>query len=80
MLARVTPLSEIPWHVHLADSEIAYVVRGMGVLYSALNEAHEALSETPLSAGNAIVVPPGLWHCLKNVGSEDLLVFASHTS
>ena len=38
MLARVAPLSEIPWHVHLADSEIAFVVRGTGVLYSALNE------------------------------------------
>ena len=79
MIARVAQSSEIPWHVHAADSEIAFVVRGTGILYSAANEAHELPSETPLSAGNAIAIPPGRWHCLKNVGNEDLLVFASHT-
>ncbi len=80
MLARVAQANEIPWHVHAVDSEIAFVVRGEGVLYSAATEARESLKATPVSAGNAVVVPSGVWHCLKNVGSGELLVFASHTS
>jgi mannose-6-phosphate isomerase-like protein (cupin superfamily) len=80
MVARVAPSSEIPWHVHAAESEIAFVIQGTGILYTAVNEAREAFSATPLAVGNAIVVPPRLWHCVKNVGSGDLMLFASHTS
>jgi len=79
MLARVAPSGEIPWHVHPNDSEIAYVVQGTGILLSAENETHESFSEMPMSLGNAVVVPPGVWHCVKNVGNQDLLLFASHT-
>ena len=79
MVARVAASGEIPWHVHPNDSEIAYVVQGTGILLSAENEAHESFSETPMSLGNAVVVPPSVWHCVKNTGSGDLLLFASHT-
>lgn len=79
LIARVAAQSEIPWHVHATDSEIAYGLQGTGILYCALDEAHRTVSETSLTSGSAVIVPPGLWHAVRNTGDDDLLIFAAHT-
>ena len=79
LVARVAIQGEIPWHVHPTDSEIAYGLQGRGILYCAADEAHETVSETAMSCGGVVIVPPGVWHAVRNTGEEDLLIFATHT-
>lgn len=79
LIATVAEQGEIPWHVHETDSEIAYVVQGTGTLYCAADESHKSATETAMTAGNAVIVPPGLWHSVHNIGDGDLLIFAAHT-
>lgn len=79
IVARVAKQGDIPWHVHPENAEIAYVMQGTGILLSAPDEAHETASETPMTPGSAVVVPPGLWHSVRNTGDGDMLIFASHT-
>jgi mannose-6-phosphate isomerase-like protein (cupin superfamily) len=79
LVATVAKDGEIPWHVHERHAEIAYVVKGEGILYCAETQGGEVTSEAPMPTGSAVVVPAGLWHSVKNVGSEDMFLFASHT-
>jgi quercetin dioxygenase-like cupin family protein len=47
--------------------ETAYVVAGLGQLRTDSDPV-------PFSAGQAIHIPPGLWHAVANTGNEDLIM------
>lgn len=79
VMAGVAAQGEIPWHVHERHAEIAYVVKGEGILYCAEHEGGEVTSESPMPSGSAVIVPAGLWHTVKNAGADDMLLFATHT-
>lgn len=79
LIARVDAGGEIPWHVHETDSEIVYVLQGAGRLHSAADEQRSQVADTPMQAGQGIVIPPGVWHGVHNTGDETLLVVAIHT-
>lgn len=79
MIARIVPGGEIPWHVHESNSEIAYVLQGEGTLYCAANKQQDTTTQTAMSAGSAVSIPPGLWHSVRNIGEAELIIFASHT-
>ena len=50
--------------------EVAYVLAGTGELRTDSDPA-------PFAAGQALHIPPGQWHAVANIGSEDLvMVFA----
>lgn len=79
VVAGVAKDSEIPWHMHERHAEIAYVIKGEGVLYCAEREGGDIVSESRMPANSAVIVPAGLWHTVKNTGPEDMLLFATHT-
>jgi mannose-6-phosphate isomerase-like protein (cupin superfamily) len=79
LIARVAAGGEIPWHVHDSETEIAYVLQGTGRLYSAESEARDPAAESPMLSGQAVIIPPGLWHCVHNTGAEELIILALHT-
>jgi quercetin dioxygenase-like cupin family protein len=47
--------------------EVAYVVAGRGELRTDGDPA-------PFSAGQALHIPPGLWHAVANTGDQDLVM------
>jgi mannose-6-phosphate isomerase-like protein (cupin superfamily) len=79
LIARVAAGGQIPWHVHPVDTEIAYVLQGAGVLYSAETEAHEPASETPMNPDSGVIIPPRLWHAVQNTSAEEMIIVAVHT-
>jgi mannose-6-phosphate isomerase-like protein (cupin superfamily) len=79
LIARVAADGEIPWHVHDTESEIAYVLQGAGLLYSAESEERDPVAEAPMSRGQAVIIPPELWHSVHNTGTEEMIILAIHT-
>ncbi len=63
----VLPGNGIAVHKHLNEDEMFYFIKGSGLFI--LDE-----KEIAVSAGSAAFVPRGIWHGLKNTGS-DVLVF-----
>ena len=51
----ILPAWEYPWHAHMSEFEVTVVIRGEGLLV--VNE-----KETPVSAGDIYVIPPGTYH------------------
>jgi len=47
--------------------ETAYVVAGLG-------ELRTDGDPVPFAAGQALHIPPGLWHAVANTGNEDLIM------
>ena len=62
----VIPPGRAPLHSHTYD-EVVYVLDGEGVL-------HLGGSDTPLSPGSCIHLPPLVMHCLENVGATPMRV------
>jgi quercetin dioxygenase-like cupin family protein len=77
LLAKVA--TEIPWHVHPETCEIAYLLQGRGKIYSASSATQEDMAESDWLAGHALIVPAGIWHAVKNLGTEPMVIFALHT-
>jgi quercetin dioxygenase-like cupin family protein len=50
-----------------AVEEVAYVLTGRGELRTDAEPA-------PFAAGQALHIPPGLWHAVANTGSEDVIM------
>ncbi len=51
----ILPAWEYPWHAHLNEFEVTFVMRGEGMLV--VNE-----KETPVKEGDVYVIPPGTYH------------------
>jgi mannose-6-phosphate isomerase-like protein (cupin superfamily) len=79
LLAKVEVGQQIPWHVHLEDGEVAYILSGLGYLLAAERETLQDVTRYEFQAGVAVVIGPRLWHSVYNTGSEPLLIFALHT-
>ncbi len=47
--------------------EVAYVLAGQG-------EIRTDTAPTPFRAGQALHIPPGLWHAVANTGNEDVVM------
>jgi mannose-6-phosphate isomerase-like protein (cupin superfamily) len=62
----VIPPGRAPLHSHTYD-EVIYILEGQGVL-------HLDGTETAISAGTCIHLPPLVEHCLENSGSADMRV------
>src|SRR5258708_38782396 len=61
LLAQVAPDGKIPWHVHEAASETAYVVQGEDVVMCAPDKDHrQTPHEAPLSQGSALTARAGV--------------------
>ena len=79
LLAQVAPGGKIPWHVHDAASETAYVVQGEGVVLYAPDQDHlQTPLESAIGPGSALTVRAGVWHSVLNRGTEPLTLFAFH--
>ena len=82
LLAQVFPGGKIPWHVHAAESETAYVVQGTGTLLCAPENTQSALDNcqrADLVPAMALTVRSGVWHSVLNSGDAPLILFAFHT-
>ncbi len=55
---------QVPWH-NQAQEEVYFVVDGTGEMCLGAERA-------PLSAGQAVAIPPGVFHQITNVGSSPL--------
>lgn len=71
-IARVAPNGEIARHVHVVETETAYVLRGVGVFVTD-DQTY------PFHAGVFVTIPPGLAHSVKNTGTDNLEILAVHT-
>ncbi len=79
LLAQVMPGGKIPWHVHTAANETAYVLQGSGLLLYAQDADHREMSlEAVLTMGCALTIQAGVWHSILNTADEPLLLFAFH--
>ena len=72
VIARVAPGGEIPKHTHAIETETAYVLAGQGKLIS-------DTAEYPFEPGIAVTIPPGLAHCVVNIGTIPLEILAVHS-
>ena len=80
LLAQVIPGGKIPWHVHEAASETAYVVQGTGTLLCAPDKTQlETCQHVELAPWAALTVRSGVWHSVLNTGDSALILFAFHT-
>lgn len=75
-IARLDPSELIPWHVHEQHGEIAFVISGSGLLFHGSPESHQQETMYPHAA---FFIAAGMWHSVKNVGAEPLMIFAVHT-
>ena len=67
---------ELPVHRHDKTEEIAYILGGEGSVV--VIDETGARVEVPISAGHVWYNPPGVWHGVKNTGTEPLsMVFAT---
>jgi mannose-6-phosphate isomerase-like protein (cupin superfamily) len=64
--AIVAPGQATAPHYHIKAEEIYYILRGAGLMFL-------AEEEKAVSAGDAILIPPGQRHSIRNAGSEDLV-------
>jgi mannose-6-phosphate isomerase-like protein (cupin superfamily) len=79
LLAQVMPGGNIPWHVHAAADETAYILQGSGVLRYTPDADHlETPLEASLTAGCALTIQADVWHSILNTGNEPLILFAFH--
>ena len=69
MKGRLVPGSSIGTHMHETNSEIIYVLSGVGTM------EYEDTKEK-LYPGDCHYCPPGHSHSLKNNGDEDLVFYA----
>lgn len=79
LLASLDSKQDIPWHVHATESELAYFLQGTGLLHTSHDEGKSIADTLQIFGGTAVMIPPGLWHMVSNIGEDTLLVFASHT-
>lgn len=66
---RLPPGAGIGPHQHLKEDEVFIILRGSGML-------DDGASETPVSAGDAILTGNGETHSIRNTGTEDLELIA----
>lgn len=59
----------IGYHVHEHESELYYIIRGMG-------EFNDNGTITTVEAGDVTITPSGSGHALKNIGEQPLEVIA----
>lgn len=64
------PPSRAPYHSHPYE-EVAYILEGEGRAWGRVGDAEDW---TPIRAGSAIYMPPGVEHCLENNGTGWLRV------
>lgn len=69
MRAALTPGSSIGLHTHDTNSEIIFIISGVGTV------EFDDMLET-LRPGDCHYCPPGHSHSLKNSGDEDLVFYA----
>lgn len=62
----------IPVHKHLNEAEVIYIQSGTGIF--TLGE-----KEYPVKAGSAAFVPKGVWHGLRNTGTEIIRMIFTFT-
>ena len=79
LLASLDSKQDIPWHVHAKESELAYFLQGTGLLFTSHDEGKSIADTLEIFGGTAVMIPPGLWHMVRNIGGDTLVVFASHT-
>jgi len=53
-------------HRHTRTEEIYYILKGEGLI----TVDHE---KQPVAWGDAVLIPPGSWHCIANTGDGDLV-------
>lgn len=68
----IPPDDMIPVHKHLNEVEIIFIQKGSGIFH--LGEKQFEVKE-----GSAAFVPKGVWHGIKNTGSETLRMMFSYT-
>lgn len=68
----IVPGDGIPVHKHLNEDELIYIQYGTGVFL--LGE-----KQFEVKAGSSAYVPKGVWHGIKNTGTDDLRMVFSFT-
>jgi mannose-6-phosphate isomerase-like protein (cupin superfamily) len=71
-IVRVPVGVELTYHDHANEVETVYMISGEGTL--TLGE-----TEVPFQAGQVVALPPGLKHCLKNTGTEEIQMITIFT-
>jgi dTDP-4-dehydrorhamnose 3,5-epimerase len=84
--SRLYPGALGAWSCHAHNTDRLFVNQGniKVVLYDARDESQTAGTLNELHAGDArpylIVIPPGIWHGLQNLGSQEALVLNMPTN
>ena len=68
----IAPGEGIPVHKHLKEDELIFLQEGEGVL-TVDNK------EVPVKKGSAALIPKGVWHAIKNTGTEKLVMVFSYS-
>lgn len=71
-IEEIYPNDLIPVHKHLNEVEVIYIQQGSGIF--TLGE-----KEYTIKAGSAAFIPKGVWHGVKNTGTENIRMMFSFT-
>jgi quercetin dioxygenase-like cupin family protein len=63
-----------PRHYHPNCSEVLVVFKGR------IRHTNEVGGETELNEGDTVTVPPNTWHCAKNIGIDEAVLFIAFSS
>ena len=63
-----------PRHYHPNCTEILVVVKGR------IAHTDERGDETELNEGDAVTIPPNIWHRARNIGAEDAVLYIAFSS
>lgn len=63
-----------PRHYHPNCSEILVVIKGR------ISHTSGKDRETEMGEGDAVTIPANVWHCARNIGSEEAVLFITFSS
>ena len=68
----IAPAEDVPVHKHLNEDELIFIHTGEGMLTVGDDDI-------PVRKGSVALIPKGIWHGLKNIGSDPLLMVFSYS-
>lgn len=71
---RLKPGQGNPRHYHPNCSEVLVVMQGTIV------HTGPGGDDVPMKAGDTVTIPPNVWHCARNTGQDDALLFIAFSS
>ena len=77
-VVRVAPQEVLEWEAHESMTQSIRIEHGIGQLYTASSKLGKRTASHVISAGNAVTIPRGTWHSMRNASSTEMLCLSTY--